>query len=74
MDNDYLLTIEIESHHSGVGSCFMIDLFSLTQILKCISQLELAQLIGAGVRYNQGKSKDKKASNAPTMDAINAEG
>ena len=58
---------------------YIFTFFSFLKVLKCISQLELAQLIGTGVKYNQssggGKSKDKRSANmAPTMDTFDPEG
>ena len=51
-------------------SCFLI-----LQILKCISQLELAQLIGTGVkaRYITGPSNNQTLA-LSTMESIDSEG
>lgn len=40
----------------------LLSLFCLSQILRCISQLELAQLIGTGVkpRYISGVGREKE--------------
>lgn len=63
-------------NHVEVSVCHNKFDYFYHQVLKCISQLELAQLIGSGVKYNQsGGKKDKRSANiAPTMDTFDPEG
>lgn len=50
--------------------------FGFLQILKCISHLELAQLIGTGIKPHAhgGKSRDKKNPSHNPIESYDAEG